>query len=144
MGFFCQRTDAAIVGDRDDRKNLTTIRQVVLDGLSIGIVEIVEIPASQVTGAAGVVAPLTWTCSDANLHRHMRLVLEQLCSDKTRTADAAGHGTETFVFARESTTAFMHMEQPGPSAGTVRPTTMAEAADRLRLMRERFEHIKQG
>ena len=47
-----------------------------LDGLSI--------PTSQVTGAADVVAPLTWTCSDADLHRHMRLVLEQLCSDKTQ------------------------------------------------------------
>ena len=107
-----------------------------LDGLSI--------PTSQVTGAADVAAPLTWACSDADLHWHMRLVLEQLCGDKTRTADDAGHGAETFVFTRESTTALMHMEQTGPSAGTVRPATMAEAADRLRLMRERFGHIKQG
>ena len=67
----------------------------------------------------------------------MRLVLELLCSDKTRTAEDVGHGAETFVFTRESTTALMHMEQTGPSAGTVRPATMAEAADRLRLMRER-------
>ena len=97
-----------------------------------------------VTEAADVAAPLTWTCSDADLNRHTRLVLEQICSDKTRTAGAVGHGAETFVFTRESTTAFMHMEQTGPSAGTVRPVTTAEAANRLRLMRERFEHIKQG
>ena len=48
------------------------------------------IPTSQVTGAADVSAPVTWTSDDSNMRTHMQLVTQRLSSDKTRTAKNGG------------------------------------------------------
>ena len=81
------------------------------------------IPTSQVTGAAGVSAPLTWTSDDSNMRTHMQLVTQRLSSDKTRTAanGESGADVQTYVFTREAS-AFLTTHD-GDLDAVVRPAT---------------------
>ena len=88
------------------------------------------IPTSQVTGAAGVSAPLTvllvpltWTSDDSNMRTHMQLVTQRLSSDKTRTATngESGADVQTYVFTREAS-AFLTTHD-GDLDAVVRPAT---------------------
>ena len=88
------------------------------------------IPTSQVTGAADVSAPLTWTSGDSSMRTHMQLVLQRLGSDKTRTT-ANGESDadlQTYVFTREAT-AFLTTHDD--DLDVVRPATFDEASFRI-------------
>ena len=88
------------------------------------------IPTSQVTGAADVSAPLTWTSGDSSMRTHMQLVLQRLGSDKTRTTanEESDADVQTYVFTREAT-AFLTTHDD--DLDVVRPATLDEASSRI-------------
>ena len=89
------------------------------------------IPTSQVTGAADVSAPLTWTSDDSNMQTHMQLVTQRLSNDKTRTVTngESDADVQTYVFTREAP-AFLTTTHDD-DLGVVRPATFEEAASRI-------------
>ena len=89
------------------------------------------IPTSQVTGAADVSAPLTWTSDDSNMRTHMQLVTQRLSSDKTRTTtnDESDADVQTYVFTRE---AMAFLTTHDDDLNVVRPATFEEAASRIK------------
>ena len=97
---------------------------------SSDFLDAILIPTSQVTGAADVSAPLTWTSDDSNMRTHMQLVTQRLSSDKTRTAKNGDSDSDvqTYVFTREAS-AFLTTYDG--DWDVVRPATFDEAASRI-------------
>ena len=97
---------------------------------SSDFLDAILIPTSQVTGAADVSAPLTWTSDDSNMRTHMQLVTQRLSSDKTRTAKNGDSDSDvqTYVFTREASAFLTTYDDDWD---VVRPATFEEAASRI-------------